>query len=270
MQRSLALGRLDQAARAADMLRFLSPDNALAWGVTAWQRMEDGNRAEALDYIVRSLALRPDDPPLLDLAGRLYAWHDCDPSAPALSDSAGQKMAQLRDSLMTRPAFQDAFSEVRAAWAARNQFTPASPAGEPQRAPGPILAGTGLGSRKIPTFALAAFVTSQTALQPISLAGERIAAGQARPPGAVYASPFEAGQGQIPSGPARSAGLSVASSSGGGSYGSYGSDMGTMFPPGSRFLPTYGGFTGGRPADSASLQPYLTYPSKGRMVMRYR
>jgi hypothetical protein len=45
--------------------------------------------------------------------------------------------------------------------------------------------------------------------------------------------------------------------------------MGTMFPPDSTFVPSYGAFTGGAPVGGAMLQPYLTYPSRARLMMRY-
>lgn len=295
MQRSLALGRLDQAARAAAMLRFLTPRNAQAWAVTAWQRMQIGDRTGSLDNIVRALALQRDDPAVLSLAGRLYAWQDADSSARPLPDASGQMMAQLRDSLMDRSAFQAAYNEVKSAWAARGSDKPAldSSAAEPA----PALAAVGLGSQNIPPFALSAFLTPESTLQPAASAGERVAAvpaatnatggpfsylqrgnrrgmagrsavrpGSAMPPGTtVLASPLEAGQAPNQTSPS-SAGVPSYGSGGGGSYGN---DMGPMFPHSSRFVPTYGGYIDA-PVGGAMLQPNLRYPSTGRMIMRYR
>lgn len=109
VRRMVEFGLPEMAEVQADDLTRRTPDDGLAWAVSAFMSARRGSNDAALNQIAAAAEHAPTDAFVLRTAGQLLAWYDTRADRGALSDTARYSAVAVRARLRDVPGYDRAY-----------------------------------------------------------------------------------------------------------------------------------------------------------------
>ncbi|MCD6304386.1 MAG: hypothetical protein J7M21_05425 [Planctomycetes bacterium] len=115
MRRMLKFGRPDLAVQPARELLKLQPDNAVAWGVIAYEQCIKAQYLAAVPNALRAAELDPQNSSICHNAAQLVAW--CEGAKIALNATLASRLKKFKDASWAGKTFTDAYNKAKQSYA---------------------------------------------------------------------------------------------------------------------------------------------------------